>query len=71
MDDVNKLDHLLAHWIEHNVSHEQGYERWAGVAEQAGLLEVARAILEARDLSREMSRRFQEARRHLGGENHV
>jgi len=71
MDDVDKLNHLLAHWIEHNASHEEGYERWARVAEEAGFTEAARAILEARDLSQEMSRRLEEARRRLGGGEHV
>jgi len=47
MDDIEKLHHLLKHWIEHNDAHIHTYEEWAektdAMGEQA-LSEILRQI---------------------------
>ncbi|MGD2080362.1 MAG: hypothetical protein PVG55_04475 [Nitrospirota bacterium] len=44
---MDKLRHLIGHWMEHNAEHEKTYLDWAGRAEEAGkpaLAEVLRQI---------------------------
>ena len=67
MDDISKLEHLLTHWIEHNQSHEEGYQKWIERAEEAGLAEVAQEIKKAMELSHEMNSCFQKAGELLKG----
>lgn len=45
--DRDKIQHLLGHWIEHNQSHCESFEQWAGKLKEAGYPEVAEMILEA------------------------
>jgi hypothetical protein len=44
MDVVQKLTHLVPHWIEHNDSHVEQLATWATQAREAGLGEVAGGI---------------------------
>ena len=37
MEDTDKLVILLDHWIEHNASHREEFEKWAKRAEEANL----------------------------------
>jgi hypothetical protein len=71
MDDLSKLEHLLSHWIEHNVSHEEGYAKWVEKLDDAGESQVAEEIRKALEQSRQMSRHFKKAGELLKGENHV
>ncbi len=43
----DKIQHLLGHWIEHNQSHSDSFEQWAGKLKDAGYPEVADAIMQA------------------------
>ena len=36
MTDLDKLKHLLKHWMEHNDAHVNTYEEWAQKAEAMG-----------------------------------
>ncbi|NOY53735.1 MAG: hypothetical protein GXP58_08965 [Deltaproteobacteria bacterium] len=68
---LEKLDHLLHHWMEHNESHGEGYKTWMNRAEQSGRADVAREIGKALTLSREMNAHFKKARKLLKGDHHV
>jgi len=41
MTELDKLKHLLEHWIEHNNAHVKTYEEWAAKAESLGEKELA------------------------------
>jgi len=47
MDTNEKLRTLLHHWVEHNASHGEEFEKWAQRAAEAGLSEVSGDILAA------------------------
>lgn len=44
---MRTLDLLLDHWVEHNVTHMEGFEEWAKKAIENDKPEVADAIFEA------------------------
>ena len=67
MDDADKLHHLLEHWCEHNASHREEFERWAGRARNAGLPAVAAAIGDAGRALDEATACLQRAREQLRG----
>jgi ferritin-like metal-binding protein YciE len=71
MDDLSKLEHLLAHWIEHNASHEATYGVWIERAETAGRRDVAQMVRESMEHSEQMSRCFEEALQLLKGNDNV
>ena len=45
--DMLTLEHLLGHWVEHNVSHMEGFEEWAAKAISYERSDVADAIYAA------------------------
>ncbi len=47
MEDAQKLRVLIEHWIEHNASHREEFEKWAQRASEWGLGPVSEAILDA------------------------
>ena len=38
---------LLDHWVDHNISHQEGFKEWAAKAQAAGKNEAAELILKA------------------------
>jgi len=53
MEDSDKLVILLDHWIEHNASHREEFEKWAKRAEEANLAvsdDIAEAVARLRDV---------------------
>jgi hypothetical protein len=60
-----KLDRLLTHWIDHNGDHANTYRDWAAQAEAHNLTEVAERLAKAADLTDEISRQFEAARKTL------
>jgi len=46
MEDMDKLRHLLGHWIEHNDGHLETYREWASKAREAGRNDVADVLEE-------------------------
>lgn len=53
---MKTLKKLLAHWVEHNTSHMDGYRDWAEKAAENGENEAAQYILEAVRLMEESNR---------------
>jgi len=49
-NDIQTLKILLAHWIEHNKSHEESFRKWAEKAKALGKRECAEYIEKAADL---------------------
>jgi hypothetical protein len=47
MDTAARLEHLLAHWVEHNDAHKQTYREWAEKASEEGLIDAAQQLGEA------------------------
>ena len=60
-----KLDRLLAHWVDHNGDHANTYREWASQAEGKNLAKVGELLIKAADLTDEISRQFEEARKAL------
>jgi rubrerythrin len=46
MEDLEKLRHLIDHWIEHSEGHGKSYLGWAERAEKMGKQEVADLLRE-------------------------
>ncbi|GAB6063304.1 hypothetical protein [Deferrisoma palaeochoriense] len=63
----HKLDHLLPHWIEHNASHAETYQDWAGKARAAGLDDVAAALDRAVEAAGALDGALRQALAVLGG----
>lgn len=63
--DEEMLRVLLAHWIEHNNSHEQGFREWADKAQKFGKGEVSKLIAEAADSLKAASDTLLEAKKHM------
>jgi len=63
--DVETLRILLAHWIEHNNSHEQGFREWAEKAEKLGNAKVYEMISKAADSLKTASDYLLEAKKHI------
>jgi len=47
MDQIEKLSHLVPHWIEHNETHAAQFAEWSERALEAGLTEVGGFLAEA------------------------
>ena len=63
--DVETLRILLAHWIEHNNSHEQGFREWAEKAEKLGKAKAYEFISKAADSLKAASDYLLEAKKHI------
>ncbi len=67
MSTKEKLDVLLAHWVDHNDSHKDNFYSWAKKAEQAGLDTVAARLKQAGDLSEKVTQQLKQAGENLHG----
>ncbi|MFZ7128573.1 MAG: hypothetical protein ACOWWM_20660 [Desulfobacterales bacterium] len=56
-----KFIRLASHWIGHNEDHAASYRKWADTIAAAGLPEAAALLNEAAEMTRAVSRRFEEA----------
>ena len=65
--DIEKLQKLLAHWLQHNESHGREYEKWAALARQAGHADTAECIEEAIGLLAKADKAFEKALQSIGG----
>lgn len=63
MKDIEKLKHLLPHWVTHNSEHSSNYEKWIGRAKSAGLEQVARELEKTLELTKESNRHIERASR--------
>jgi fructose-bisphosphate aldolase class 1 len=66
--DIEKLQMLLTHWLQHNESHGQEYAKWAALAREAGHSATAECIEEAVDLLAKADRAFEKALQSIGGQ---
>lgn len=60
--DIEKLNILLSHWIEHNESHIRSYADWAARLEGTDLAEVGLKIGEAAGAVSQANEKFKQAR---------
>ena len=65
--DTEKLQMLIASWLEHNESHGREYAKWAAVARQAGNPAAAAYIEQAVDLLAQADKAFAKALESVGG----
>lgn len=57
-----KMDLLLAHWIDHNESHQEDYKKWATQAKKEGKDEIVELILAAMQQFKEGNNRLRQAK---------
>jgi hypothetical protein len=62
MEEMDKLAHLIEHWMEHNAEHEKTYLDWAGRAEKAGKPALAEVLRQIAAETRSLERLLEKAR---------
>jgi len=67
MKEVEKLRVLLPHWIEHNVGHETDCLKWAEIARENGMANVAEHISAAVKKMKEANELLNKALHEAGG----
>ena len=65
--DLEKLQMLLSHWLQHNESHGSEYQQWAEVARREGHTKTAEFIEEAVDLLSKADESLGKALESVGG----
>ena len=65
--DLEKLQMLLTHWLQHNESHGSEYLKWAEVAKKEGLSTTAELIEQAIDLLKKADESLGKALESVGG----
>jgi len=65
--DIEKLQMLITHWLQHNESHGREYAKWAEVARQAGYTDTADYIEQAVELLANADKVFEKALDSAGG----
>jgi hypothetical protein len=61
MTELEKLKHLLKHWIEHNEAHVKTYSEWALKAESLGRKELSGFLKQIAEESKKLDRLFKKA----------
>ncbi len=61
MTELEKLKHLLEHWMEHNEAHVKTYEEWASKVETLGEKKLAGILQHIVEESRKLNDLFKEA----------
>jgi hypothetical protein len=67
MNDIQKLQVLLAHWVEHNREHGEEFRQWAQRAEEFGSGEVASRLEMAAQKMTDLNDSLRAARNLLEG----
>lgn len=67
MDEMDKLRHLIGHWVEHNVEHANTYNEWAARAEAAGRPKAAGTLRRIASETERLNALFREAEEALRG----
>jgi hypothetical protein len=65
MTDMDKLNHLLGHWREHNDEHAANYRSWAEKAAAAGHESAADLLRQSADATDRISDLFAQAKEAL------
>jgi len=63
--DIETMRILLAHWIEHNKSHEENFREWAVKSEKLGKAKVSEMISKAADSLKAASCFLLEAKKYI------
>jgi len=58
MTELEKLKHLLQHWMEHNEAHVKTYNEWAVKAESLGEKELSKMLKQIAEESRKLEGLF-------------
>lgn len=61
MTELQKLKHLLEHWIEHNEAHVKTYTEWAGKVETLGKKELCNILREIAEENKKLKGLFKKA----------
>ncbi len=61
MNELEKLKHLLHHWMEHNDEHAETYRQWSEKALSAGNKELSEVLMTLSDESKGLKRLFEKA----------
>ncbi len=62
LETMGKMKVLLKHWMEHNETHMDEYERWARIMEEDGRKDISEAIYEAIGYLKKVQEAFSKAR---------
>lgn len=62
MNDVEKLKHLISHWLEHNAAHAGTYREWAEKMKGASRKDLAELLERIASETEKMDEMFREAR---------
>ncbi len=65
MTELEKLKHLLKHWIEHNEAHVATYSGWAQKAESLGEKELSTILKQIAEESKKLEGLFKKALRNI------
>ncbi|HET6514350.1 MAG TPA: hypothetical protein VFG09_04260 [Thermodesulfovibrionales bacterium] len=66
MKDLEKLGHLLHHWIEHNEEHAETYRAWAEKADSLGKKDLSAVLERLYHETKNLNTFLEEAKRKLG-----
>lgn len=61
MTEMEKLKHLLGHWIEHNEAHVKTYEEWASKAESSGEKKLSEILKQIAEENKKLEELFKKA----------
>ncbi len=61
MTELEKLKHLLKHWIEHNDAHIKNYGEWAAKTDSLGEKELSEILGQIAEESRKLNDLFSRA----------
>ncbi|MBI5674801.1 MAG: hypothetical protein HZC48_03080 [Nitrospirae bacterium] len=61
MTELEKLKHLIEHWIQHNEAHVKTYGEWAAKAEALGKSELAELLKKIVEESKKLNNLFNKA----------
>ncbi len=61
MTEMEKLKHLLEHWIDHNESHVKNYEEWALKMDNSGENKLSEILKQIAEESKKLEGLFKKA----------
>lgn len=61
MTDLDKLRHLIKHWVEHNEAHANTYDEWARKTKAMGEKDLAEILKQITYETRKLNNLFQKA----------
>ena len=61
MTEIDKLKHLLKHWLDHNDAHIDTYSEWASKAESLGEKELSEILKQIAEDSKKLNNLFDKA----------